>query len=321
MDIEPALNPVCSDLSSWPIFIVGATGWIGRSILHELQLRLPRDEFFDRVTAFASVEKTILSTGFEINSPINVRPLSALKDLCSGRQVLVLHAAFLTKDRIDDYGLQAFCEINSSISSLVHESLLAATASRVLLFSSGAASALDHVHNESLITTVEPYGYLKRKEEALLSSVLTAEVQVFRVYALTGFFIRTPSRFAVGSFLQAALEGGPVIVRSNAPVIRGYVSAADLSACSISWLLSGKHSLRTLAAVTDVVTLVHLAEQISKIWTLPPPIIPEFVGSPSAYSASPAAFMGLLDQFAIKRTPLPLQLCETASGISGRWLD
>ena len=313
----PAQDFFRRDSSSWPICVVGATGWIGRTLLHELQLRLTQEEFFDRVIAFGSVEKTILSTAYDVAVAIPVFPLSAMPDFCRERKVLILHAAFLTKDRIQDHGIDAFCQINSTITSLVHQSLLAAITSRVLVFSSGAAKAIDCMNSDqSTHMTVDPYGYLKRKEEAVLSSITNARVQVLRVYALTGFFIRTPHRFAVGSFLQAALAGKPVVVESTSPVIRGYVNASDLADSSISWLFSTTEPHGPIAAVTHIVTLASLAEKISKMWSLPAPIIPAAIGSPNSYSASPREFLEFLSRYSVVPKLLSVQLSETASGIA-----
>lgn len=62
------------------IFLVtGATGWMGRSVLHELQKLIPPNCFNDRVFAFGSKSGTVYSTAYENNSKISI-PIYSLSD-------------------------------------------------------------------------------------------------------------------------------------------------------------------------------------------------------------------------------------------------
>jgi hypothetical protein len=65
------------------------------------------------------------------------------------------------------------------------------------------------------------YGHLKLEEERILMSI--APTLVLRIYALSGRYMRDPRRYALGDFIYQALHEGPVVVKSQSRVVRGYV--------------------------------------------------------------------------------------------------
>ena len=84
------------------------------------------------------------------------------------------------------------------------------------------------------------------------------------------------------------------MVESTSPVIRGYVNASDLADSSISWLFSTTEPHGPIAAVTHIVTLASLAEKISKMWSLPAPIIPQLSVLPTHIQRALENFLNFL---------------------------
>lgn len=297
------------------IIVTGATGWVGRSFLDALQQIIPSSRFNSQVLAIGSKPATLKSTAYpqEEEIQIPVFPLGQLPSLVANKSILLIHSAFLTKDRLSVYGYNDFVRINQSITSTVCDAILRASSARVVEISSGAALASLESKEDSLESTKDPYGFLKLQEESLISAL--AETQVFRIFALSGRFIRDPKAFALGDFLLNALMGRVIRIQSISPVIRGYVNASDVAKCSLSWLFSGDAGASPCAAINEVASLSSLAGEISKMYGLPPAIIPDFHGSPSSYSHSPLGFIVMCLNYGLTPMPLRAQILDTADGM------
>ena len=302
-------------LSNRKILVTGATGWVGRSFLHELQSVIPSDDFNSTVSAFASRASSIVSTNYPQDKQIviPIHPLSSITSHSCCQSILLFHSAFLTKDQLSRYGLNAFIQINQNITTTVSKCIQVSGKSRVVCISSGAASNLEKEAQVSSVIMRDPYGYLKLSEEMQLASL--ADTQVFRIYALTGRFIRDPQAFAIGDFLLHALKKQPIVINSTFPVIRSYVSASDIAKCALSWLFNSDAPQAPIGASSCITTLVTLADLVTKIFCLPPPLCNPFSHAPNSYSCSPILFTQLLSRYGIKPLPLADQVLDTANGL------
>ncbi|WP_115120203.1 NAD-dependent epimerase/dehydratase family protein [Synechococcus sp. UW105] len=303
-------------ISSPPIIVVtGATGWVGRTFLHELQKLIPADLFNSKVIAFASKERLIFSSAYDIEHQIKV-PIYALADInahISNKNIVLFHAAFLTKDRIHAYGEEDFVSINKLITETICNSVLVAKTVRIAAISSGAAAECEKREEDNLSSSLDVYGFLKLQEEMVLARM--ASTQVFRIYALSGRFIRDPGSFALGDFLLCALQNEQIRVRSSAPVIRGYANASDVVRCAISWIFSNDEGLPPIASVNEISTLQNLASLVSMIYGLQSPLVPELEGKPNSYSSSPVHFRSFCRTYGIHPMPMPDQILDTAIGV------
>jgi len=297
------------------IFVTGATGWIGRTFLHELQSIIGPDEFSRTVYAFASRSNILQSTNYPLNEKINVpvQALSKLNDYSGGQNILLFHSAFLTKDRIQYYGTNRFIELNQYITNTVSTFLESCKESRLISISSGAAANSERKEEKSAITASDPYGYLKLKEERQLSQI--TDTQVLRIYALTGRYIRDPKTFAIGDLLIKALKKERLTINSEYPVVRSYVSATDVAKWSLRWLLSNDRPNIPIGATSHITTLSALADMIAKLYCLPPPIIKPFIRAPDSYCCSPIIFEKMLRKYGIKPLSLIDQILDTAEGL------
>ena len=292
------------------ILVTGATGWVGRSFIHELQLILSPKEFLQRVYLYGSQSTSIISTGYFDSFPIPVYELPEIIRHAFNKDVFVIHAAFLTKDKLKAYGFNAFVETNCKITNTISKAIKLASSARIIHISSGAAYLANERNEKSVEKSADPYGFLKLKEEYTLSAI--AKTQTYRVYALTGRYIVYPRSFALGDFLLSALQNKRIHVRSNSPVIRGYVNASILAKCALTWLLSNEQPQRPLNTVTDIITLKSLAIKISKIFQLPTPLVEPFTQPPSSYSASPINFLNELQKYKIKSLDMHKQIIDTS---------
>ncbi len=296
------------------IVITGATGWVGRTLLEHLVLKLSPLDFGRRVRAFASRSGSLRLSN---QRSIAVQPLPLLPEFAKSEAIeSLLHAAFLTPDRCDEIGLDVYSEINYSITRHVCESLRFRPTARVVLFSSGAA-ALAAVSPQQLVdgSPLQCYGQLKLQEERSLCAL--NPTLVLRIYGLTGRFIREPSRYALGDFLCHASRKESIVIKSPRKVMRGYVAASDLSALSWEWLQSSDEAPSVpLEALAETVDLLSLAEMISSIYDLPSVRFSiNSALSPDVYSASPERFLTLLKCYGLMPTSLEQQIRDTYAGI------
>jgi nucleoside-diphosphate-sugar epimerase len=300
------------------LVVTGATGWFGRTALHELQQLLGPETFSLRVRAFASRSRTIASTGFAdgVERPIPVAPLAELPQLAACEPIeALLHTAFLTREYVERLGVDEYISVNRGITDLVCRSLKASTSARAVLISSGAAVALDDVDRLEDHLIADPYGVLKSEEERRLSE--NADTLVLRAYAVSGRFMRDPEQFALGDFLLCALGGLPIVIKAPMPVFRGYGHAGDMVNLAFRWLWS-EHlpPAHPIAAVSHEMELLELASLISSLYDLPPPssaIDPSLF--PNRYTADPEPYMNMLHELSIVPRSLEEQIFDTASGL------
>ena len=307
-------------LGNGMLIVTGATGWFGRTALHELQRLLGPEAFSRRVRAFASRSRTIVSTGFAdgVERAIPVAPLAELPELAAYEPIeALLHTAFLTREYVERVGVEAYISVNRGITDLVCRSLEVAPAARAVLISSGAAAALDavacledHLHSD-------PYGVLKSEEERRLSEI--ADTLVLRAYAVSGRFMRDPEQFALGDFLLRALGALPIVIKAPMPVIRGYGHAGDMVNLAFRWLWS-EHlpPAHPIAAVSQEVELLELASLISSLYDLSPASSSIDTSlSANRYSADPSTYRNMLYSLQIVPRSLEEQIFDTACGLIG----
>ena len=301
------------------LVITGATGWVGRTAAHELQRLLSPDQFLRRVRLFASRTGSILSSGYTDVAPflIPVFPLKELAGLASLEPLnAVLHTAFLTRDRVKKVGQDDYVATNRWITSQVASALTAAPDARAVVISSGAAAVHDHDSGRDLVT--DPYGVLKWEEEQMLSSLLPASL-VLRLYALSGQFIREPSRFALGDFLLKAMRKESIRLDSTNPVLRSYANAGDITAFAWRWLLNGnvKNSSKVLAATSCTTNLFDLASLITRLYDLPPmQSNMDPAAAPNSYTADAEPFLLAMHDHDLVPMSIEQQVIDTFNGLS-----
>ncbi|MCP9916648.1 NAD-dependent epimerase/dehydratase family protein [Cyanobium sp. ATX 6F1] len=299
------------------IAVTGATGWFGRTAIDELQKIFSPEEFKLRVRAFASRAGSLqLPGGFSLPvQPLEALPMLARQETIGG----ILHCAFLTPDRLQEVGEEAYVSTNRQITEWVVKALEASPSTRVVEISSGAAKLVENEYvegNGRLSTAQRLYGSLKLEEERLLVSI--APTMVLRIYALSGRWMRDPKKYALGDFLLQAAAGKRIVVKSSHPVIRGYGNAGDIAKLSIGWLfIEDTPPLSPVATVNAVVDLANLAEIVSNCFNLPAPILHVDPDSkPDIYSASSVAYRSLANVFRVNLCSIEGQVIDSAVAMS-----
>lgn len=152
------------------------------------------------------------------------RPLAELEDL-DVQPAVILHFAFLTKDKVADRPLEAFVAGNREISDCVAYHVDRLRPLGLVMPSSGAATQLAGGFE------VNPYGFMKRDDEdrfTALCADLGVRFSCPRLYNLSGPYINKLDSYVLACLIRDAQAGRPMILRAAKPVIRSYVHVDDL---------------------------------------------------------------------------------------------
>jgi nucleoside-diphosphate-sugar epimerase len=309
-----------SDFQSKPLAVTGATGWVGKSALHELQLLLNPGQFRLQVKAYASKPGSLRTTAYGQDQqfdypvyPLAELPQHAVKEPLGG----IFHAAFFPRSGLEVVGVESYISINREITRLVCEAITHSAGVRVVNISSGAAASFDGVisgYGDKMLAN--PYGALKHEEERRIRE-LTPSL-ILRIYSLTGRFMTNPEIYALGDFLLKARDQQQIILKSRNRVVRGFGHAANICASAWAWANSNHPPLESpLATVSDETDLNELARKVSNLFHLPEPVSSlDSALTANIYSTDSAPFLGFLADYGLSASTMDEQIIDTATGLS-----
>lgn len=311
LSLPPALAKRLRD-SDWRVLVTGASGWLGQAAF-ELLIQSFGPSWDKRVLAFGSRERTLtLRDGTEVRQ----QPLTMLPTL-PRQPSLLLHFAYLTREKTADMLPEMYVATNRAISRLVVDASATAGVERAFVTSSGAvhaALARPEDPDPSLL-----YGKLKLEDEALFRdfAVTAPERRVFfaRLFNLSGPYINKLDSYALSSFIQQAHQGH-IKVRADHPVVRSYTSVSNLLDTALAELLAdaGRSFTCVETAGDHDVEMGDLAEAVRDL-VAPhatiqrPAVAPEPV---DRYVGDGLHYRQLLATHGIVEHPLSRQITDTA---------
>lgn len=204
------------------IVITGASGWIGSALLAHIA-RMHGSTWASQVTLFgqcARLHRAPDGTELEIR---------ALDTLCAAdvNDAIVIHLAYLTKEKVDTLGERVFTDTNLKIDELMLAALDKASPKAVFVASSGAAALAEQGLDR------HPYGLCKlRQEDRFLAWSKRSRVPVLpgRIFNLAGPFINKVESYAIGSFIRQATNSGVIRIEAEIPIFRSFLHVDDLCA-------------------------------------------------------------------------------------------
>jgi nucleoside-diphosphate-sugar epimerase len=292
------------------IVITGAGGWIGLATLELLHLALGRDDFARRVVAFGSSERVLeLRNGIEVVQ----RPLPMLPSL-RPEPTLLLHLAFLTKDRAERMDEDDYVRTNRALSRLVLDSLDEIGAQGVFVASSGAAAFAD---DSSVSPAMRLYGSLKRKDEEAFAGWADGRGKsavIARIFNLSGPYINKHSSYALASFILDAQAGRSIEIRATRAVMRGYVAVRELMSLVFALLLGAEQRVIRFDTGGVPMEMQDIAEAVAAQCG------PAAVHRPclndgeraDEYFGDHARYLGLLAGCGVRHVAFSQQVSETA---------
>jgi len=292
------------------VAITGASGWIGKATLELLWNSLGEDAFRRRVLAFGSAPRVV---GFGEGRTIAQQALSDLLDL-EHAPTLVLHLAFLTKDKVAGMDDETYVSSNRALSELVLSALDPIGATGVFVASSGAALRAAH---PAASRAMRLYGSLKKADEDAFGGWAEANARravIGRIFSLSGPHINKHENYALASFIKDALAGGPIAIRANFPVYRSYVAIRELMSLVFATLLESTPGVLRFSSGGDRYEMQDIAEIIGTILGPVPIQRPPLTGECcDDYTGSDVAYRQLLASYSIEEIPFAQQVLETAA--------
>jgi nucleoside-diphosphate-sugar epimerase len=291
------------------IVLVGARGWIGRTVLELLDEALGPAQLRRRVVCFGSARAQIrLDDGVLLPQ----EPLAQLGAL-DCRPTLLLHLAFLTKDKIAGMHADAYVAANKALSRSVLDALEPIGVDRLFVASSGAAAAAD---DPDAAEDLRLYGRLKRDDEAIFADWALAaphrRVAIGRIYSVSGPYINKHETYALASFILDGLAGRPIEVRAPMRVLRSYVAVRELVSFVFAQLLGCDEApvlhFETGGEPLELAEVAGLVADLAGATVVRKPITE---AAENRYVGDDARWRDHLARFGMVPLPLPEQIAET----------
>jgi nucleoside-diphosphate-sugar epimerase len=291
------------------IILTGASGWLGLATLELLAQALGPD-WQQRICCFGSSARTLdLGGGLTAVQ----RPLAELAHLPPASSLL-LHLAFLTKDKVAGMSEADYVAANAAIARTVEDALLPIDVRAIWVASSGAAYRAD---DAGAAPAMQLYGRLKRDDETRFADWAARtgrRAVITRVFNVSGRHINKPEHYALASFILAALAGQTVTVKAPHRVERGMIAIAELMAVVFAELLAAPAGVSRFDSGGLGLELGDIAAEVAGELGAPgharAALTSERV---DRYLGDEAAWDALCRRHGVPRVPLAQQIRETAA--------
>ncbi len=215
--------------------VTGATGWFG-TVAMDMLYEVLGNEAEERVVGYASRQREVSVAD---GRSVTVRALGDLLTQDPSPTVL-LHFAFVPRDRVTVLGHDAYVRQNISTTATVLDAIAHHRPGHVVLASSGAVySSTGRLQSD---LAGDPYGTLKHLDElAFRAGTRDAGgcCVVPRVFSVGGPRLARPDVFALASMVAMAEAGGPIDVSARGQVFRTYCAVDEVVALSLWAAVSG----------------------------------------------------------------------------------
>ena len=266
------------------ILVLGSSGWFGQ----EFMALLPTDN------TVLAVPGPTSGAHIEDQQIVDFAP------------TIVANFAFLTRERVDSDGVEAFLAINTQLTERFLRFAQLPGVRGLLTISSGAAiTEPDH-----------PYGQLKLAEEQAALSLNSPRrtAVVARAYSVSGPHVRRPEQYAFSDLIMQAMQGD-MKIKAPVPVYRRYCSVADTLTVSMRSLDAGRSGVFETGG--PLVEIGELAEavraeiaphvSINRAWD------PE--STPQRYASDDTSWRDWTSAASVRPSDLNEQIAAAARGL------
>ena len=275
-DLDEGIDRAAADLSHLSgaqILVTGGTGFLGSWLVASLLAANARQRLGLRISLLTRHPDAVpLDDGGALSLlQGDVRQLPAV-----GSPDFIVHGA-ATSSATYGKGDGDPRQMAETIVEGTREILSAAATNgaRVLFLSSGAvygrqqsAVAEDCRDAPDPMDPRSSYGLAKLLAEnlcAIATQARQADAVVARLFAFVGPRIPLTAHFAVGNFLQNALQSQPIVVRGDGQAMRSYLYAGDLPEWCWALLARGRAGVAYNVGSPDPVSIGDLAQQAAEL--------------------------------------------------------
>lgn len=240
------------------VAITGASGWIGRAMVHCVVEAA--GHALPKLRLFGSEPRVVEVAGRSL-------PVEALQGAppLGGGEWLVLHLAVAGPDRLSD--TDALRALNNAMLGDVLALAGTGQVRRLVCASSGAVYQVGWGSPER-----QAYCDLKREQEARVRTWADergAPLLLPRIFNVGGPYMTHPGSYALGDFIRQARAGGVIEIGARRPVLRSYVHVLELAAVVFDLALGEAPVLAFDTAGPQVVEMGDLAAAVGRVLDLP----------------------------------------------------
>tara|TARA_A100001035_G_scaffold252064_1_gene224324 strand:- start:6003 stop:6899 length:897 start_codon:yes stop_codon:yes gene_type:complete len=280
--------------------LTGASGWIGKNTLNCFLLQ---NRELSKIKLFSSKTKNINYPFIdEFTRNYSLKHLKNTKGLKA-----IIHTAFIRAVLQKEFSYEEYFKLNREISTELICALEKHPSIPVISISSGVAKEYE---SDSKSIMDNPYGFLKFEEEKKLKELAkTRMVLIFRVYACTGPFLKIPTHYALGQFIQNCLKGENIKINSSSRVYRSYIFLPDLMSLCLKICDSPlPNGFYLIDACTNKVEIEELASIIRNEFDGIEIERPKIIKPSVSYCGEPQNFFKLANKYSHNITPLEEQV-------------
>ncbi len=294
--------------------LTGPGGWIGSAYLAWFAANLG-PAWPDRVSLYGSSARELTAPD---GSKLWVRGLEDVR-AADVDGAVVIHLAYLTKEKVEALGDQAFLAGNLGIDERLLSALSDGRPRGVFVASSGAAAQAEAGVDRHL------YGMAKlMQEDRFLAWGREAGVPVLagRIWNLAGPYMNKLESYALSSFLVQALQTGRIRVAAAVPVYRSYLHVGDLCALTTAVLAGGRAPETAVDLCGSlVVEMQDVAEAAAAATGLPPSAVERDsidYARPSVYLGAAFETRSLAFASGVRLRDFAAQVADTAADLRER---
>jgi nucleoside-diphosphate-sugar epimerase len=240
------------EIGKQKIVVTGASGWLGQTFVslanregHELLL-------------IGSHSRDVVIDGRHIK--VHSYEIEAIKRFAP---TVVIDFAFVTRNHLVSIDNNDYRAVNEKLISQALTIFKLPSVLYGMFTSSGAAvypkDALLEEYSQN------PYGFLKRKTEEIVTSTsynLAKKAIVIRPWSLSGTMVTKDNDYAFSSFIRQSFTQ-KIHVKSTISVYRRYVAAEDFLALALAKLFSSTRGNEIFDSGGELTSLVELAQKIA----------------------------------------------------------
>ena len=180
------------------LVIIGASGWYGKTLIHEYVIAYGREAASENLQLYGSHQSRLEIDIEDVKVVLTVDDLSKASQRSFSDFDGLIWYAFILKNKLPTLGKEGYWQQNQLIAERVFACITANPHLRITYFSSGVAYGLKN--RPSYLS--DPYAHLKMLYEDELRDY--RQLITFYPYATLGRYVRSHELFAASSFIYQA---------------------------------------------------------------------------------------------------------------------